>query len=84
MFFLSKRGSCIYLLSPQGRDHVRAIEANARKDGQFRFFLVPVGPLTFILLDGHGSRLKLPLLSYTNHPDHPWIVCLGLPNVTAL
>ena len=42
------------------------------------------GPLTFLLLDGHGSQLELPFLSYTNHPDHPWILCLGLPNRTAL
>ena len=85
MFFLRKRGSCIYLLFPQGRYHVRAIEANARKDGHFDLFpRVPGGPLTFLLLDRHGSRLQLPFLSYTNHPDHPWIVSLGLPNVNEL
>ena len=45
---------------------------------------IPGGPLPFLLLDGHGSRLQLPFLRYTNDPDHPWIVCLGLPNRTAL
>ena len=37
MLFSRKIGSCIYLLLPQGRDHVSAIEANVRKDRQFRY-----------------------------------------------
>ena len=45
---------------------------------------IPGGPLPFLLLDGHGSRLQLPFLRYTNNPYHPWIVCLGLPNGTSL
>ena len=78
-------GSCIYLLFPQGGYHVRAIEANARKDVQFQLFpRVPGDPLPFLLLDGHGSRLQLSSLRYMNHLEHPWIVCIGLPNGTAL
>ena len=42
------------------------------------------GPLNFLLIDGHVSRLQLTFLRYMNHPDHPWIVCLGLPNGTEL
>ena len=45
---------------------------------------LPGGPLPFILLDGHGSRLNFPFLEYINHPDHIWKVCFGLPYGTAL
>ena len=45
---------------------------------------VPGGPLPFFLIEGHGSRLQLTFLRYMNHLYHPWIVCLGLPNGTAL
>ena len=55
-----------------------------RMDSFDPFPRVPSGPLTFLVLDGHGSRLQLPFLRYTNHPDHPWIICLGLPYGTAL
>jgi hypothetical protein len=33
----------------------------------------------FLLLDGHGSRLELPFLSYVNNEEHPWVVCIGVP-----
>ena len=55
-----------------------------RMDSFNLFPRIPGGPLPFLLLDGHGSRLQLQFLRYTNDPDHPWIVCLGLPNGTAL
>ena len=48
------------------------------------FPCVPSGTLPFLLLDGHGSRLQLPFLCYMNHPYHSCIVCIGLPNGTAL
>ena len=42
------------------------------------------GPTPFGLLDGHGSRLQLPLLEYINSttPDEQrkWIFTLGTPN----
>ena len=38
----------------------------------------------FILLDGHGSRLELPFLSYINDEKHPWVACIGVPYGTAL
>ena len=48
----------------------------------------PKGPLPFLLLDGHGSRLEMPFLDYINSAEnngkHKWIVCLGLPNGTSL
>ena len=55
-----------------------------RMDSFNIFPRIPGGPLPFLLLDGHSSRLLIPLLRYTDQPDHPWIVCLGLPNGTAL
>ena len=33
----------------------------------------------FLLLDGHGSRLELPFLSYVNNQEHQWVVCFGVP-----
>jgi hypothetical protein len=32
-----------------------------------------------LILDGHGSRMRLPFLKYINDPTHPWVVCLGVP-----
>ena len=40
-------------------------------------------PLPFLLVDGHGSRLKLPFIEYINHLAHKWKVCLGLPYGTS-
>lgn len=37
----------------------------------------------FLLLDGHGSRFELPFLQYITHPDHPWMVCQGVPYGTS-
>jgi len=44
----------------------------------------PGQPTPFLLLDGHGSRLELPFLSYINDEKHKWIVCIGVPNGTSL
>ena len=41
-------------------------------------------PTPFLLLDGHGSRLEVPFLSYVNNPRHKWVVCIGVPNGTSL
>ena len=38
----------------------------------------------FLLLDGHGSRLEIPFLSYIHDVDHLWSVCFGVPYGTAL
>ena len=38
----------------------------------------------FLLLDGHGSRFELPFLQYVTSPDHPWMVCQGVPYGTSL
>jgi hypothetical protein len=43
---------------------------------------VPVGPIPFLLLDAHDSRLPVPLLKYVNGESHMWKVCIGLPNGT--
>jgi len=37
----------------------------------------------FLLLDGHGSRLELPFLTYVNTEAHPWVVCIGVPYGTS-
>ena len=42
------------------------------------------GPTPFLLLDGHGSRLEIPFLSYINDPSHKWVVCIGVPNGTSV
>ena len=39
-------------------------------------------PTPFFLCDGHSSRLQLPFLEYITDSNHPWVVCLGLPNAT--
>ena len=41
-------------------------------------------PTPFLLLDGHGSRLEVPFLSYVNDQQHKWVVCIGCPNGTSL
>lgn len=41
-------------------------------------------PTPFLLLDGHGSRLEVPFLSYVNNPAHKWVVCIGVPNGTSI
>ena len=38
------------------------------------------GPVPFLILDGHGSRLQLPFMRYINNPEHIWRVCIGLLN----
>ena len=37
------------------------------------------GKLPFFLVDGHGSRFKLPFLEYINDEAHKWVVCIGVP-----
>ena len=37
------------------------------------------GKTPFILLDGHGSRLRLSFLDYINDPLYPWAACIGVP-----
>ena len=39
---------------------------------------------SFILLDGHRSRLEMPFLRYVNHPEDHWVACIGVPYGTAL
>ena len=50
-------------------------------------------PPPYLIVDGHGSRLSIPFLRYTNNLDekgneleganHRWKVFIGLPNGTA-
>jgi hypothetical protein len=37
-----------------------------------------------LIVDGHQSRLDPAFVSYINHPDHEWRVCLGVPYATVL
>jgi hypothetical protein len=37
----------------------------------------------FVLMDGHQSRFDYGFLSYMNHDDHRWSVCIGVPYGTA-
>jgi hypothetical protein len=38
----------------------------------------PDGPNPFLLLDGHGSRFKLPFMEYINQPETLWFICIGV------
>jgi hypothetical protein len=38
--------------------------------------------VTFLLLDGHHSRTRLPFLSYINDEAHKWQCCIGVPYAT--
>jgi hypothetical protein len=40
--------------------------------------------MPFLLLDGHGSRTRLPFLRYITNPAHRWKVCIGVPYGTHL
>ena len=42
------------------------------------------GKVPFLLLDSHGSRLRLDFLRYINDPKHLWVVCFGVPYGTGL
>jgi hypothetical protein len=37
---------------------------------------------SFLLLDGHHSRMSLPFLQYINDTKHHWLVCFGVPYAT--
>ena len=39
---------------------------------------------SFLLLDGHRSRLEVPFLQYINTPTDHWVVCIGVPYGTTL
>jgi hypothetical protein len=41
------------------------------------------GVLPFLLLNGHGSRFKLPFLEYITNKDHEWKACIGVPSSTS-
>ena len=83
--FQGKEVPAFICCSPKGGITSELLKEMLERMDSFNLFpRIPGGPLPFLLLDGHGSRLQLPFLRYTNDPDHPWIVCLGLPNGTAL
>ena len=42
------------------------------------------GKKPFLLLDGHQSRFELPFMEYVTNPDHPWMVCIGIPYGTSM
>jgi hypothetical protein len=44
---------------------------------------VPGGPVPFLLVDGHDSRLSPVFVDYITNPDHPWQVNLGIPYATS-
>ena len=45
---------------------------------------VPGGPIPFLVVDGHQSRLYPKFVEYINDHDHRWKVCLGVPYATTL
>jgi hypothetical protein len=40
------------------------------------------GGTPFLLLDGHGSRTRLPFVNYITNENHLWTVCIGVPYST--
>ena len=54
-----------------------------RMDSLNLFPCISGGPSPFILLDGHGSCLQVPLLCYLNNTNHRWFFYIGLTNSTA-
>jgi molybdopterin converting factor small subunit len=46
------------------------------------FERTPGGPVPFLLLDGHHSRLEVPFLDYIFDDKHKWFVCIGVPYAT--
>jgi hypothetical protein len=44
---------------------------------------VPGGPVPFLIIDGHESRLAPTFLKYINDQGHVWKVCLGIPYATS-
>jgi hypothetical protein len=44
---------------------------------------VPGGPVPFLIIDGHESRLAPTFLKYINDENHIWCVCLGVPYATS-
>ena len=83
--FRGHRIPCYVTATPKGsitsevlRDMLKRIDSSGV------FPRGPSQPTPFLLLDGHGSRLELPFLSYVNDPMHKWVVCIGVPNGTSL
>ncbi len=37
---------------------------------------------SFLLFDGHVSRIMLPFLKYIDDPEHGWVCCMGVPCAT--
>lgn len=50
-----------------------------RMDDLEIFERVDGGPIPFLLVDGHHSRLELPFLDYVNTPATEWVVTMGVP-----
>ena len=42
------------------------------------------GIISFMLINGHSSRLDPKFLTYINNCNHQWKVCLGVPYATSL
>ncbi|KAL3804780.1 hypothetical protein ACHAW5_001887 [Stephanodiscus triporus] len=45
---------------------------------------VPGGPIPFLIVDGHQTRLDPIFVEYINDSNHTWKVCLGVPYATSL
>ena len=45
---------------------------------------VPGGPIPFLIVDGHQTRLDPKFIKYINDKGHEWRVCFGVPYATVL
>jgi hypothetical protein len=81
--FRGKNVPALIACSPKGSITSEILrEALERMDALGLYERVPGGPIPFVLIDAHDSRLQVPFLRYVNDEEHKWKVCIGLPNGT--
>ncbi len=64
---LNKSGSITSEILADVLKSLNALKVYRRTDGH---------PKPFLQVDGHLSRLQLPLFIYINEPEDNWVVCL--------
>ena len=75
---------CYVTATPKGSITSEVPRNMLKRIDQTGVFLRLPGPTSFLPLDGNGSRIELPFISYVNDPMHKWVVCIGVPNGTSL
>jgi hypothetical protein len=81
--FNGKDVPCIICNSESGSVTSELLVEFLKKMDDLDLFPRHDGVKPFLLLDGHNSRFELPFLWYVNHPNHNWVVCIGVPYGTS-